>query len=75
MANKNDIIKLALDAMKGRVAGDFSAHDTSESIREALIEANGGSTTINMKTFHRGNALFDLIEELMPHIIEEGLKK
>ena len=73
MANKNDIIKLALDAMKGRVAGNFSDHDTSESIREALIEANGGSTTINMKTFHRGNALFDLIEELMPHIIEEGL--
>lgn len=74
MANKNDIIKLALDAMNGRVSGNFSEHDTSESIREALIEANGGSTTINMKTFHRGNALFDLIEELMPHIIEEGLK-
>lgn len=73
MANKNDIIKLALDAMNGRVSGNFSEHDTSESIREALIEANGGSTTINMKTFHRGNALFDLIEELMPHIIEEGL--
>lgn len=73
MATKNDFIKLALDAMNGRVAGEYSAHDTSESIREALIEANGGSTTINMKTFHRGNALFDMIEELMPHIVEEGL--
>ncbi len=74
MANKNDIIKLAIDVMNGRVSGNFSEHDKSESIREALIEANGGSTTINMKTFHRGNALFDLIEELMPHIVEEGLK-
>ena len=70
----NNILKLALDTMNGRVQGDFSAHDKSESIREALIEANGGSTTINFKTFHRGNAVFDFIEELIPYVVEEGLK-
>ena len=70
----NNIMKLALDTMHGRVQGDFSAFDKSESIREALIEANGGSTTINFKTFHRGNAVFDFIEELIPYIVEEGLK-
>lgn len=70
----NDMLKLALDTMHGRVQGDFSAHDKSESIREALIEANGGSTAINFKTFHRGNKVFDFIEELIPYVVEEGLK-
>ena len=70
----NDMLKLALDTMQGRVKGDFSAHDKSESIREALIEANGGSTVINFKTFHRGNKVFDFVEELIPYIVEEGLK-
>lgn len=74
MANTNDFIKLALDTMHGRVQGNFSDMDKSESIRDALIEANGGSTTLNPKTFTRGNAVFDMIEELIPYIVEEGLK-
>lgn len=74
MANKNDVIRLALDTMAGRVQGNFSAAETSDSLRQAFIEANGGSTKINMKTFHRGNMLFDIIEELIPYIVEEGLK-
>ena len=71
---KNDFLKMALDIITDRVQGDFSAHDKSESIREALIKANGDSTVLNYKTFHRGNQVFDLIEELIPYIVEEGLK-
>ena len=74
MVDKSNFIRMALDTMRGGVSGNFSAADTSESIRQALIEANGGSTTINFKTFHRGNQLYDLIEELIPHIAEEGLR-
>lgn len=70
----NDFIKMALDIMRDRVKGDFSAFDKSESIREALIEANGGSTVLDYKTFHRGNKVYALVEELIPYIVEEGLK-
>lgn len=74
MVDKTNFIRMALDAMRGGVSGNFSAADTSESIRQALIEANGGSEKLNLKTFHRGNPCFDLIEELIPHIVEEGLR-
>ncbi len=74
MVDKSNFIRMALDAMRGGVSSNFSAADTSESIRQAMIEANGGSTTINYKAFHRGNQLYDLVEELIPHIAEEGLR-
>ena len=70
----NNVVKLALDAIHGRIQGNFSKEDASETLRKAFIEANGGSTTINIKTFHRGNQLFDIIEELLPVIIQEGLQ-
>ena len=70
----NNVVKLALDAIHGRIQGNFSKEDASETLRKAFIEANGGSTTINIKTFHRGNQLFYIIEELLPVIIQEGLQ-
>ena len=70
----NNVVKLALDAIHGRIQGNFSILFASETLRKAFIEANGGSTTINIKTFHRGNQLFDIIEELLPVIIQEGLQ-
>ena len=41
---RNDIVKLAIDATRGCVAGNYSKGETSEVLRQALIEANGGST-------------------------------
>ena len=72
---RNDILQVALDTIKGKVAGNFSASDAAESLREAMIELNGGSTKINVKTFHRGNELYALVEELIPAMIEEGLNE
>lgn len=69
-----NVVKLALDTIQGRIQGNFSKEDVSETLRKAFIEANGGSTTINIKTFHRGNQLFDIIEELLPSIVEAGLR-
>lgn len=70
-----NILTVAIDAIKGKVTGNYSATETSESLRKAFIELNGGSTKINPKTFRRGNELFDLIEEILPIIIDEGLTK
>lgn len=71
---RNDIISVAVDCLKGKVAGNYSNSDALESLRMALIEANGGETKLNIKTFHRGNELFDLVEELIAATIEVGLQ-
>lgn len=72
--NHNEVIKLALDTMQNRVSGNFSTQDGSDALRQAFIEANGGSDKITMKSFRDHPELFQLIEEVMPIMIQEGLK-
>lgn len=72
--DKINVIKLASDIIQNKVSANFSdVSKNSEALREALIEANGGKTTIDIKTFHRGNELFEIVEEIIPVIINEGL--
>lgn len=73
MENK-EVIKLALDTMQNKVSGNFSAKDGSEAIRQAFIELNGGSDKLTVKSFRDHPQLFQLIEEIMPIMIQEGLK-
>lgn len=69
-----EILTVAIDAVKGRTE-NFSAKQTSDDLRNAFIEMNGGSTKISPKTFHRGNPLFELVQELIPVVIEEGINE
>lgn len=68
------VVKLALDAIHNKVAGNFSADQTSETLREAFIEANGGSTKIGMKTFRDHPELYQIVEAIIPAIAQEGFK-
>lgn len=74
MADKKDIVKLAIDARRGSVE-KYSAGQAQEALRQALIEANGGKTTLDYKAVRAGkcNEVFDLIEEILNATIEEGL--
>ena len=76
MAIDSNLIKLAVDGYKGHVAGDYSVNDTQETLRQALVEANGGSTKLDIKAIRDGrcNGVFAIIEELVNVIHEEGLK-
>lgn len=76
MAIDSNLIKLAIDGYKGHVAGDYSVNDTQETLRQALIEANGGKTTMNIKDVRAGKCekVFAIVEELVNVIHEEGLK-
>lgn len=69
-----DVKQIAINAIKKIPCSEFSKEQTSEALRQALIEANGGSTKISLKNFYRGSELFALVEELIPVMIEEGLK-
>lgn len=71
---KNDIVKLALDTMHGTVSGNFSQENASDALRQAFIELNGGSDKLTAKSFRDHPQLFQIIEEIMPVMIEEGLR-
>lgn len=69
-----ELLQVMIDAIKGTYMENYSKGQTSEAIRNALIEANGGSKKLDLKTFYRGSKLYSLVEELIPTIIDEGFK-
>ena len=76
MANydMNELVKLAVDGYKGDVE-KFSVKQSQDLLREALIEANGGKTALDYKALRHGQGteVFEIIEELIPVVINEGL--
>lgn len=74
MADKN-LVKLAVDAYKGKIAGNYSKDDSLDVLRNALIELNGGSTKLDYKRIRNGecNGLFEIVEEILVKTIIEGL--
>lgn len=72
--DKMNVVKLAKDMIQNRVDSNFSdSKKNSDALIDALIEANGGSPNIDIKKFHRGNECFEIIEEIIPLIVHEGL--
>jgi hypothetical protein len=72
---RNDILSVAIDTIQGKADAKFSKKQTSDELRAAFVELNGGSTKINPKTFRPGNELFEIVQELVPIIIEEGINR
>lgn len=75
MAEMKDIVKLAVDAYKGNVE-KYSVRQSQDALRQALVEANNGKTTLNYKDIRDGkcNGLFTLIEEILSNTIVDGLQ-
>lgn len=75
MSEFNDIVKIAVDGYKGSVE-KYSVKQSQELLREALIEANNGKTTLNYKDIRDGKCvgLFSLIEEILSNTVVEGLQ-
>jgi hypothetical protein len=68
MADKNAIVKLAVDICKNRVNTEFASNDRDEQmrvLREALIEANGGSRKLDYKAMRKNTELFEIIETIL----------
>lgn len=71
----NEVAKLAINMYKG--IGDvmkYSRDEQKEVLRKELIEANGGSEKLTPKSFRNNPLLFEIIEEALDILIEEGLK-
>lgn len=75
MAEMKDVIKLAVDSYKGKTE-KYSVEQSQEVLRQALIEANGGSTILDFKKIRDGKCtgLFTLLEEILSRTIVEGLQ-
>lgn len=75
MAEMKDIVKVAVDAYRGNVE-QYSVGQSMELLRKALVDANGGSTTLNYKNIRDGKCvgLFTLIEEILSRTVVEGLQ-
>lgn len=72
---KNEIAKLAIQVYKG--TGDvtnYSREDRMELLRKELIDANGGSEKLTPKSFRRNPLLFEILEEALDVLVEEGIK-
>lgn len=75
MADRNNIVKLAVDSYRGHIAGNYSMDDNMEVLRQALIEANGGSDVLDYRAIRDGkcNGVFALVEEIINKTVIEGL--
>jgi len=74
MPEIKDIVKLAVDAHRGNVE-KYSMDQSMETLRQALIEANGGSTSLDYRRIRDGKCagLFALVEEILSRTVVEGL--
>ena len=75
MSEIKDIVKVAVDAYRGNVE-KYSVGQSQDLLRQALIEANGGSTVLDYKKIRDGKCagLFTLLEEILSKTVVEGLQ-
>lgn len=69
-----DVLKIMIDAVRGTCMENYTKGQTSEAIRNALVEMNGGKNKIDLKKFYRGSDLYTLVQELIPVIVDEGFR-
>lgn len=76
MNEHNEIVKLAVDAYHG-TPEKYSVAQSMETLHEALVAANGGSTTLNYKNIRDGKCvgLFSIVEEILSRTIVAGLQE
>lgn len=75
MADMNEIVRLAVDAYHG-VTTKYSVNESMDTLHQALVAANNGSTVMNYKDIRDGKCvgLFALIEEILSRTVVEGFQ-
>jgi hypothetical protein len=71
----HEVAKLAIDVYRNQ--GDvtkYSRTEAMEVLRRELIEANGGSEKLTPKSFRNNPQLFEILEEALDILVEEGIK-
>lgn len=76
MSDRENIVKIAVDGYYG-VVDTYSVRDSQDTVRKALIEANGGDTKLNIRRIRDGKCteLFAIIEEVLKQTEFDDLKQ
>lgn len=74
MDKMNEIVKIGIDAYHGNVE-NYSTPKAQETLRKALIEANNGSTKLDMKAIRDGECkgLFSIVEQILAATVIDAL--
>ncbi len=75
MADIKDIVKIGIDGYKGTVE-KYSVKQSQDTLRQALIEANNGSTVLDYKAIRDGKCvgLFSIVEEILSNTVIDSLQ-
>lgn len=74
MADIKEVVRLGVDAYHNNTS-KFSTRESLDTLRQALVAANGGSTVLNYKNIRDGKCgeLFTIVEEILSNVIVDGL--
>lgn len=74
MENMNEIVKLGVDSYKGKVE-KYSDAQAQAALRNALIEANNGSTKLDARAMRDGkcSGVFSIVEEILAQTVMDEL--
>lgn len=80
MANeytKEDIVQLAVDSFHGTPQANYSIKDSMTVLQKALVEANNGSTKIDIRAIRDGKCvgLFSIVETILQKTVIEGFRE
>jgi hypothetical protein len=75
MAEMNEIVRLAVDAYHNAPT-KYSLSESMDTLHQALVAANNGSTKLNYKDIRDGKCigLFSIVEEILQRTIVEGFQ-
>lgn len=68
--NRNEVVRLALDARRNKVQGNFSMDETMHTLHEALVAANGGKNYLDVRDIRDGKCseTFAIVEQVINEV-------
>lgn len=73
--DRNNIVRLALDARKNKVQGNFSMDETMHTLHQAIVDANGGKNYLDIRDVRDGKCseVFAIIENIITEVKHDML--
>lgn len=73
--NNKEIVRLALDARKNKVQGNFSIDETMHTLHEAFVAANGGKNYLDPRDIRDGKCAeaFAIVEQIVDEVKHDVL--